>query len=101
MTVAELGRRMSSREFTRWQRYAAVEPFGSPRDDLRAGEIAALIANVNRDSRRRPQPFTPGDFFPQIAPLKPPVDAKASWLAWADRHNAAQKRRGKVTKRPR
>lgn len=72
MTVTELGARMSSAEFSEWMTYAALEPFGPLRDDLRAGEIAATIANVNRVSATRPQPWEPADFFPVLA--GPPVD---------------------------
>jgi hypothetical protein len=93
MTVAELGRRMTSREFSAWQAFAAVEPFGSGRDDLRAGTIASLIGNVYRNPQSRPEPFAPGDFFPEIAPPKPKPDIRTSWEAWAERHNAARSRK--------
>lgn len=36
---------------------------------IKAGIVAATIANVNRDPKKRPQPFTPEDF----APKKPAV----------------------------
>ncbi|MCC6426284.1 MAG: hypothetical protein IT435_05635 [Phycisphaerales bacterium] len=34
--------------------------------DQRAGVLAALIANVNRDSKRRRKPFVPADFYPSL-----------------------------------
>jgi Protein of unknown function (DUF4035) len=46
--------------------YASLEPFGEERADLRAGIIAMVIAEVNRDRTKRPQPFTPQDFMPQF-----------------------------------
>lgn len=36
------------------------------RSDLRAGILASLFANANRDSKKHPQPFAPWDFFPSI-----------------------------------
>lgn len=53
-TVAELELGMSGREFDDWQEFYAVEPFGSMRDNLHAGQIAAMIYNVNRGKRAPP-----------------------------------------------
>lgn len=47
-----------------WQEFFAEQPFGDERADLRAGIIAAVIANVNRDPDRKKLPFTPLDFMP-------------------------------------
>jgi hypothetical protein len=33
--------------------------------DYRTGLVCAIIANVNRDSKKKPEPFTPQDFMPQ------------------------------------
>lgn len=41
-----------------------LEPWGSHYQDLRAGTIASMIGNVNRDARRQPDPFGPLDFIP-------------------------------------
>lgn len=35
-------------QFEEWQDYFALEPFGEERDDLRAGQIAAMVANVHK-----------------------------------------------------
>jgi hypothetical protein len=43
--------------------YASIEPFGEERADLRAGIIASVIANSNRDRKRKPEPFSPYDFM--------------------------------------
>jgi hypothetical protein len=55
---------LSHRTFAGWVAYASVEPFGEERADLRAGIIASVMANVSRDPKRRPQPFTPQEFMP-------------------------------------
>jgi hypothetical protein len=54
---------IGSREFSEWMAYFRLEPFGAEREDMRAGIIAATIANANRDPKKRPKPFTPGDFM--------------------------------------
>lgn len=56
-------RRMSSQELTDWQAYAAIEPFGEERADMRSALIASVLANVHRDPKKRPQPFTIDDFM--------------------------------------
>lgn len=56
---------------TEWQAYARVEPFGPERADLQAGIIAAVIANVHRDHKRRPQPYRPEDFMPDFGRERP------------------------------
>ena len=40
-----------------------LEPFGEKIDDLRAGIISSVIANVNRDPEKKPEPFSPSDFM--------------------------------------
>lgn len=47
-----------------WMAYDSLEPIGELRADVRAGIIASVIANTNRDRKRRPDPFTPHDFMP-------------------------------------
>lgn len=62
---------------TEWKAFYQLEPFGEWREDLRAAKICAIIANVNRDEKRKPKPFSPADFMPdftqQYQPDKPPV----------------------------
>ena len=74
---------MSSREFTEWLAYYRLEPFGPEADDARLAQLLALIANVNRDPKRRRTPWTPDDFLPRRGPraepeqsnLRPRIDA--------------------------
>ena len=44
--------------------YAAIEPFGPQRDDLRAGVISATVANVSRG--QDVPPYAPEDFMPSL-----------------------------------
>ena len=39
-----------------------LEPWGSHIDDLRAGTIASMIANVNRDTEKRSEAYGPLHF---------------------------------------
>ena len=66
--VAELQRRMSSREFAEWLAFMNLEPLGAERADLQAGIIAATVANAHRDPKQRRQPYQPGDFIPDYDP---------------------------------
>lgn len=65
MSVKRAQREIDSAEFSEWMAYSVWEPFGPEREDQRAGMVAALIANVNRDPKHRPQPYDVEDFFPR------------------------------------
>lgn len=43
--------------------YYELEPFGDLIDDYRHGVACALQANINRDSKSRPEPYKPDDFI--------------------------------------
>lgn len=57
------------------RRYRARQEAEQERADFRAGIVAATIANVNRDRKKRPRPFTPADFMPTVITKKP----RQSW----------------------
>lgn len=61
---------MSTEQFFFWRAYYSLEPFGEKRQDLRIGTLASLIANVNRDPRKRSRPFSPEDFFTSLQDKK-------------------------------
>jgi hypothetical protein len=66
MPVSELLARISSRELSEWICYFGLEgPAGEVRADWRAALVAATVANVNRDPKRRAEPFLPKDFMPE------------------------------------
>lgn len=46
-----------------WMEYYNVEPFGEYRSELRHGQSMAMTANINRDSKNRPEPFAAVDFM--------------------------------------
>jgi hypothetical protein len=55
-----------SKLFIEWQAFFRLEPFGEWRGDFRAAQIAQVIANVNRDSKKQRDPFTVQDFMPDF-----------------------------------
>jgi len=64
---------MSAATFAEWQLYDQIEPFGEFRAELRHGAQMALTANMNRDSKARPEPFRSIDFMHFVE--RPPVKA--------------------------
>ena len=83
---------MRPHEFGEWIAYAHISPWGEQRADLRSAVVASVIANVNRDTRRRPQPFKPADFMPFNEGPGEDADALAAriWGAF-DKMKAAAK----------
>jgi hypothetical protein len=65
-TVEELLETLSATELADWAAFYAIEPWGSEAAFLRTGIVTALIANTNRDSKRKPEPFVPSDFMPDF-----------------------------------
>jgi len=59
-------RSLTHDQFLGWLDYAELEPFGELRDDYRMANIMQLLANINRDTKTRPQPFTISDFLFQF-----------------------------------
>lgn len=72
---------MTSREFAEWQIYERLEPFAPDRIDVGMARICAVLANINRDSDKKPDPYTLADFMPpwQInEDSKPEVDPNST-----------------------
>jgi len=65
MTVRELLARIDSRELSEWMAFFRLEPWGTEVEDLRAGIVAATVANANRDPKKQRKPYRPQDFMPQ------------------------------------
>lgn len=67
---------MTSAEFTEWQAYYNLEPFGELVADQRHGVATSLLANLNRDSKARPKPYTADDFIHWRDTGNEPVEAE-------------------------
>lgn len=73
--------RMTWSQFVSWQHYFQLEPFGEERADYRAGIVASMIANANRDTTRHPDSYQPTDFMPDYAGDRAaqPITKKSAW----------------------
>ncbi len=74
MTVAELGERMSSLEFSEWMAYYQIEPFGEERADFRQAMTTSAVHNSIQAQAKHPKWTKPGDFMPfsdAVEPKKP------------------------------
>jgi hypothetical protein len=60
MTLKEVQSRVDSAEFSRWQAYYKVEPFGEERADMRSAVIASTLANIHRGKGKA---YTLNDFM--------------------------------------
>jgi hypothetical protein len=56
---------MPSSLLTDWAEFFNLEPWGTDMDNWRAGQICSIVANVNRDPKKRPDPYKPQDFMPK------------------------------------
>jgi hypothetical protein len=74
MPVAEAQERISSSEFSEWQAFYGIEPFGEQRADLRSGIIACTIGSVFSESNTD---LSPADFMP-FAGVEPSASAPGS-----------------------
>lgn len=70
MSVKRAHREIDSDEFAEWMAFSKVEPFGAEAEDRRFAVLATILANVNRDPKSKPEPFTEADFFPTFMTLR-------------------------------
>lgn len=61
-------------------------------NDMRTARICSLIANINRDSKKRRKPFTEDDFMPKkkIEKKEQSIDQMASILRLITKANGGQ-----------
>lgn len=51
-------------EFVEWQAFYSQEPWGDARQDILTAMQMALLANVNRNPKKRRKAFSLADFLP-------------------------------------
>jgi len=93
-------------EFLKWVAFESVEPGDPFRGDARSALIASVIANVNRDPKRKSTPFTIDDFMLKTEPTRPNTEAKQKeirqrlemWRTMQDKRVAAQEKRAERIK---
>lgn len=103
MTIGQIDR-MPHAEFLEWQEYYLIEPFGIKMHDMIQAHSVSVLANVNRNSEKRPQPYTIQDFMlfepKQLDSTEPTVEGKTAtqWkLIFAAESLAASQQMNKST----
>jgi hypothetical protein len=93
-TVAELDERISASELSEWREFYDKEPWGWEPDCFKSGIIAATVANVHRDSKKKRTPFEATDFIPghvkQPSKSNPKLLKSQLQLAFAGAKHAAK-----------
>lgn len=56
-------RQMSAKQLMLWHAYAQIEPFGEWWATRRTAATLQMQANINRDSKRRPEPYKLDEFI--------------------------------------
>jgi hypothetical protein len=74
VTVDELQERMSSHEFSEWQAFARLEPFGPLTDWERTGILATQVTNVAAGKLV----VKPSDFIPPEPEFEPEPEPEPS-----------------------
>lgn len=76
--MGELEQSVTSAEFSEWQAYSRIEPFGERRADQRAWLQVAMLANVHRDTKTT-GPISLKSVLPE---WQAPVDPLDQWRAF-------------------
>ena len=66
MSVKRAKQEIDSHEFGYWMAYYGLEPWGERVADMRHGIAVATLANINRNTEARPEPYSPTDFIPWL-----------------------------------
>ncbi|MCP4475381.1 MAG: DUF4035 domain-containing protein [Gammaproteobacteria bacterium] len=61
---------MSSKQLREAEIYYSMDPYGEKQGYRQAASVCSVIANVNRDSKRKPIPYKTEDFMPQFGGRK-------------------------------
>lgn len=69
---------MSWAQLREWAAYSELDPFGEERADLRMGILASVMANVHRDTSKRPRPYQADEFMPKFGEQAADVTASRS-----------------------
>lgn len=57
MSVKRAKQEIDSHEFCYWMAYYGLEPWGETVADMRHGIAVATLANINRNTEARPEPY--------------------------------------------
>jgi hypothetical protein len=65
-------RRITAEQFWGWMNYHALEPFGEKRQDYRIASVVQALYNINRDTKKHPEPFEIEGFLVKFGELEEP-----------------------------
>lgn len=65
---------MSASEMAGWEWFLQLEPHGAFAEDLRFGQVCAVLANINRTKNSKS--YSPYDFLPTVDFKKPEQSAE-------------------------
>lgn len=80
MLLSDMLEAMTSRELAEYIAYNRISPYDDSRGDLQAAIVASTVANVNRNPKKRPQPYKPIDFMPYLEKPKQKVQGSRQWF---------------------
>lgn len=84
---------MTSAEFAEWEAYQRlVGPLTERREDWRFAMVASVVANGNRDAKKRRRPYEPHEFIPDWAASAGVEKPKPSPLEVAEKVKAGFRR---------
>ena len=72
-------RGLTAKQLWEWEHFADIEPFDERRQDWRVASILSMLANVNRDSDKRPEPFTAEDFMLLFGDARQKTKKSQTW----------------------
>lgn len=79
-------RRISWKQFLEWLGYLSMEPIGEERMDWRFATLCALLANINRDTKKRWKAYEAKEFLlrfglpPAPTRTQSAAQQKAAWM---------------------
>lgn len=79
-------RSITSEQFFEWVEYSRLEPFDATREDYRIASVVQAIVNMNRDTKKHPDPLPIEDFLLRFGDTPAPQKRQQSatemkWLA--------------------
>ena len=54
---------LNARQIAEWEAFYTLEMFGDIREDLRFARLCALLAEINRNHKKRSEPFREEEFM--------------------------------------
>jgi hypothetical protein len=82
---------MTAAQLAEWEAFAALEPFGPLREDLRAAKVAAAVYNTAFGRTKETPTVDPADVFESLAPdplaVQTPEQMRAAMGVGRNRRN--------------